>query len=324
MANSSYPFDSQFRLLVDEQSDWWCLINASDDADPELFAKPFEDAGYSKEQVRGYLKALKEKPIDELIALALKDDSDESPALIVLQQRTSRDVFDKSIQLCVSGNSKDRVLGVEIMMRQPGLHFKSEAVEIITGLAKVESDSAVLEVLAYALCHLDVDDRSHFLERIATNPIAETRRAAAYSLSPLDDDVAVRLLIDLSADEDGEVRNWATFGLNPCDKGRPDRQEIRDALFARVHDAHDEACHEALVGLAQYKDPRVIAPLIEALTAESVWELAVEAAEKIGHSQLYPHLCELRSWWDINPKLLDRAIKACAPSTDVDASTNPF
>lgn len=308
-------------MLVEEQSNWWALINARDDAQQEVFAI-FEDNGYSKEQVRDYLKALKEKPIDELVALALKDDSNDSPALIVLQQSTSRNVFDKAKQLCASEKPKDRILGVEIMMRQQEVHFKSEAVKTVSDLVKVENENAVLEVLAYALCHLDVDDRSHYLKHIAKSPAAETRMAAAYSLSSMDDDIAVGLLIDLSADQDDDVRNWATFGLQPRDKELPDSQEIRDALFARVDDPHDETRHEALLGLAEYKDPRVIAPLIEALTAEAVWELAVEAAEEIGHPQLHSHLLELRGWWDANPKLLDRAITACAPSSDVHPSSN--
>lgn len=234
MTTRSYPFDSRFRLLVEDQSDWWYLINASGEAGPEVFTKAFEDAAYSKEQVRGFLKALKEKPIDELIDLALRDDSDESPALIVLQQLKSRDVFDKAIQLCASENPKDRVLGVEIMMRQPGLNFKSEAVEKVCNLAELETDAEVLEVLSYALCHLNVDHSSQYLQRPATSPVAETRKAAAYSLSQLDDDLAVRLLVDLSADADGDVRNWATFGLQPMDKERQDRQEIRDAFCSRA------------------------------------------------------------------------------------------
>ena len=311
MTTPSYPFNSRFRLLVEEQSDWWYLINASGEASPEAFSKAFEDAAYSKEQVSGFLKALKEKPIDELVHLALKDDSDESPALIVLQQAKSRDVFDKAIQLCASENPKERVLGVEIMMRQPGLTFNSEAVEKMCNLAELETHAEVLEVLAYALCHLDIDHRSQYLQHPATSPAAKTRKAAAYSLCQLHDELAVGLLLGLSADDDGDVRNWATFGLQPMYRERQDRQEIRDALFARIHDSHDEARHEALVGLAQYKDERVIGPLIEALCAETVWELAVEAAEEIGHAELYPHLVNLRAWWDINPELLERAVVAC-------------
>jgi HEAT repeat protein len=322
MTIPTYPFDDHFRLLVEEQSDWWCLINAKDQADQELFENPFVDAGYSKEQVRGYLKALKELPIDELVDLALRVDSDESPALIVLQHRPSRDVFDKAIQLCANDNPKDRVLGVEIVMRQPGLHFRSEALTTVCHLAKVETDSGVLEVLAFALYHLDVDNLSEYLQRMATNPAAATREAVASCLSLSDDDLAVRLLIDLSADENGGGRNWATFGLQPLNKGLRDRQEIRDALYARVHDSHEEARHEALVGLAQYKDARVIAPLIDALCAESVWALAVEAAQAIGNPELYPHLTKLRAWWDVDPELLERAIAACAPIAATDTSTN--
>lgn len=178
MAIPTYPFDDRFRVLVDEQYGWSCFVNTD-----EPFIKAFEDAGYSKKQVQDFVKNLKEKPLDELVCLALRDDSDESPALIVLQQRTSRDVFDRAILLCASDNPKDRALGVEIVMRKPGLHYRDEAVATVCRMAKLEADSEVLEVLAYALSHLDVEGRSEYLQSIATNPAAETRMAAAYSLS---------------------------------------------------------------------------------------------------------------------------------------------
>ncbi len=307
MTNPTYPFDDRFKLLVEEHSDWWYLINGNEPGDLEEF-------GYSKEQISVYIKALTGMTLDELIYLALQDDSDDSPALYVLQQCTSRDVFDRAIQLSASDNPKERVLGIEILMRTPGLQFKAEAVSVVCKRVEVETSCDVMEVLAYALCHLDVERRSDLLKRIADAPSAATRKAVAYSLYGLDDDVAVELLIGLSADEDGEVRNWATFGLQPENKALADKQEIRDALFARVHDEHIEARHEALVGLAQYKDARVVAPLIEALNAESVWQLAVEAAEKCGAPELEPHLIKLRDWWDVDPQLLERAIAACAVS----------
>ncbi len=305
MTTPTYPFDEQFKLLVEEQSDWWYLIGGNE-------PRGLEEFGYSKEQISVFVKALTSMTDDELVYLALQDDSDDSPALYVLQERTSRDVFDRAIQLCASDNAKERVLGIEILMRKPGLQFKSEAVTLVCKLAEEETNCDVMEVLAYALCHLDVKSRSDLLKRLAAAPSAATRKAVAYSLHELDDDVAVELLIGLSADGDGEVRNWATFGLQPENKALTDKQEIRDALFARVHDEHMEARHEALVGLAQYKDARVVAPLIEVLTAESVWQLAVEAAESCGASELTPHLIKLRDWWDVDSELLERAIAACA------------
>ena len=42
--------------------------------------------------------------------------------------------------------------------------------------------------------------------------------------------------------------------------------------------------------------------------------LAVEAAEEIGHPELYPHLTKLSAWWVVDPALLERAIAACGPT----------
>lgn len=318
MTKKILPLETQFRLLANKQSDLWGLINAKIKAELALHSRPFEDAGYSIDELEVYIQTLKNKTIDELVSLALEDQADQSPSLIILQTLNSMVVIEKALQLCASKNSEDRVLGVNILMYQTDSQFRSIAVKTLIDLARMESDSAVLEVLAYALFQLDVADRSQYLQRAATCLVASTRKAAATSLSSLADNIAINLLITLSEDIEGDVRNWATFGLQPADKDLPNKEEIRDALFARVHDCHEEARHEALLGLAQYKDQRVIAPLIESITSEEVWELSVEAAKAIGSVQLYPYLLELQKWWKLDPELLNQAITACAPKTNGD------
>jgi HEAT repeat protein len=91
-----------------------------------------------------------------------------------------------------------------------------------------------------------------------------------------------------------------------------DTPAIREALLRRLEDSDDDARGEALVGLASRQDNRVMEPLKRELSGEFVGSLAIEAAEEISDPRLLPLLQELRSWWDVNPDLLERAIVACA------------
>lgn len=66
---------------------------------------------------------------------------------------------------------------------------------------------------------------------------------------------AIETLIKLSSDKLSHIRNWATFGLGT--QIERNNKTIREALWARVNDKHQETKLEAIVGLAKRKDKRV-------------------------------------------------------------------
>lgn len=316
---AQYPFDQKFRDTLENlpgyrepTESWDMLINH--EAPGSLLFTGLAQAGYSNELVSACIKDLKELPFDELIELALIDKLEDSPALVVLKQSKKREVLEAAMKLTLSEIALERELAVLMLMRTPGLTFKDEAVAAITTMLTIETEDSVSAALAYAVRHLGIENCSEFLANVAQSQNASTRSAAAYGLGGrLDDDLAVKTLITLSQDSDDDIRDWATFGLyNGLEQQPAIRDDIREALFANINDAHLLTRYEAIQGLAICKDPRVIMPLIAALELDEVWNSALEAAIAIAHPALYPSLLKLR---DDCPKseLIDKALLACTP-----------
>lgn len=339
---ASYPFDDQFKTAVSNLPEWgedaWdILVSYGPPIDESLAAPKIEvdsastavskrlsealaDAGYSLDVVAAHLTALFNMPVDDLVELALSDQMEDSPALLVLQRSTSREVFDKAIDLCKSSIVNERALGVIVLMRKPGLTYRNEAVQAVRMLAEIEGDETVIGDLAYAISHLDIDNMLPFLQRAAGSADPATRMAAAYSLAALSDEGAIECKISLSRDPDDNVRDWSTIGLYLALEGdQYKRQDIRDALYDRVNDCHEDTHYEALEGLARCKDSRVIEPLIVALACDNVWISAIDSAKEMGDPALYPSLMELKARWSGSNESdeLEEAIASCAPKTDL-------
>ncbi len=94
-----------------------------------------------------------------------------------------------------------------------------------------------------------------------------------------------------------------------------DSEQIRDALAARLADTEGDTAGEALLGLAQRKDPRALAPLLAWLNADHPGNLVVEAAAALGAAEALPALVRLKNegWQDrdCRPSVLGEAIEAC-------------
>lgn len=302
--------DNEFINAIDRLDIGWYPLLSGDGGLSKWMIDELADCGYSAQQAEEYFTAIKSTPLEQLIENAIEEDSDDTPALGALQSSKSRDVFEKAKVLCGSDTAKERVVGVEVLMRGPGLTYRDEAIETLLSLSAMEQSAPVLEVLALALSHLEVPDRVKYLAKAVKSDRSETRMGAAYSLCGLNDDEAVKYLVTLSCDEDDEVRNWATFGLGRM--ADSDTLAIRQALFERINDSDDEVRHEAIYGLAKRHDERVLDMLIELLTSGEAWELDVEAAKEMGHPLLYPHLVALSQTWK-DCFWIDEAISTCRP-----------
>ncbi|MGO8862477.1 MAG: HEAT repeat domain-containing protein [Acidimicrobiales bacterium] len=116
-------------------------------------------------------------------------------------------------------------------------------------------------------------------------------------------------LIDRFHDDDSEVRDWATFGVGSMLD--IDSDEIREALLGNIDDPDYDVQCEAVVGLARRKDSAAMEPTIRLLTSQSVGRLAVESAGLLADARFLPALQELSGWWDVDPELLDAALRTC-------------
>lgn len=258
------------------------------------------------------------RSIEELVRLALTEqDEDASREVVtVLHYKGSREVLEAAKRLCVSESADERQLGANILgqLGMPDRTFPDECFEILAAMLTKETDPNVLECIGVAFGHLKDPRAIELLLPLRRHANSDVRFGVALGLTGHDRPDVIEALIELSRDSEELVRTWATFALGTMISA--DTPEIREALFARISDPHDETRGEGLVGLALRKDQRVIKLLIWELSSGNAGPFTLEAAEAIGDPRLYPALVELKSCCPTdapNAVLLEDALASCAP-----------
>jgi HEAT repeat protein len=262
----------------------------------------------------------------ELIQLALaapEEDEDYSNErwhfVGLLQRRGDREVLDRVLELTQSASIEARSLGIDILgqLGIPERTFPDECITRLLELLEREIDPLILRDICIALGHLN-DPRSIEPQlKFCFHPDWEVRYGVVSGLSGREDDRAIAGLIKLSTDVCSHVRDWATFGLGTLIE--VDTPAIREALYQRflLEDSQDdetaEIYEEALMGLANRKDDRILPRLIAELMSDDVGTLAIQAAESMADNRLYPALLHLQTWWEPTYTYLDDALLACQP-----------
>lgn len=262
------------------------------------------------------------RSIEELLPLALaemeKEDSDEYEplaAITVLQSRGNREVFEAARKLCESEDPKERALGATLLGQNAvwRKNFPDEKFAILFGLLENETNTEVLSSACFALGHINDARAIGRLIKLKDHPNEDVRYSVVHGLLTHDDAAAIDALIELSGDADEHIRDWATFGI-----GRQistDTEAIREALFKRISDEHDDTRFEGLVGLARRNDERVLGPLLEELSSDDVGLEALDIATESENPVLCQPLLALKERWkgreDEYTKLLERAIWMC-------------
>ena len=227
------------------------------------------------------------------LARTTEDESLVDKCIVSLQYRGTLEVLTQAQQLTQSENISDKFLGIEILgqLGIPKRTFPDECLNILLDLLKVETNPEVLCSVGISLGHLKDSRAVRSLIEFKNHPHSDVRYGVVLGLLTQEDPAAIATLIELSSDLDEDVRNWATFGLGS--QIETDTEEIRESLWKRLREekkdtetSYEIFC-EALVGLATRKDLTISDILLEELTSEEVWSLAVEAAEELGHPKLY-------------------------------------
>ena len=86
-------------------------------------------------------------------------------------------------------------------------------------------------------------------------------------------------------------------------------------MLAKAADPDGDTRAEALDGLVQRHDPRVLPFLLRALQSDQVGSLEVQAARDLGSTELVTSLEKLKEWWDVDRELLESAIAQCKTGT---------
>jgi hypothetical protein len=266
---------------------------------------------------------------DELIRLVLTKDADADNddywrPVWTLQHRLPQ-ILTPVSELIKSADAKSRETAATIL-GQNGVKEKlvvGQCVDLLLGMIRQESDNGVLSSIAHAMGHLHDPRCIEVLLLLKQHPNADVRYAVVHGLSSYEDIRAIKALILLSADQDRDVRNWATFGIGSM--VGTDIPEIREALIARLTEADDEIRGEALVGLAQRGDIRIVDPLLQEFKSDSPevlrkWELintavdsTIHFAKTEGDQKWLPVLEKMKALGIGDALAIQAAIERCTP-----------
>jgi HEAT repeat protein len=250
----------------------------------------------------------------ELVELALEveDENKAWKAVSVLHYRGTEEALLAAKALCYSEDPHVRKVGVDILgqIGVPERSFPEECVTTLLDLIQREEHAEVLYSIGVALGHHRDVRAVAPLVPLKTHLHPKVRYGVVFGLMCHEDPLAIVTLIELMEDVDDEVRDWATFAIGS--QIEVDTPQIREALFRRVEDPDPDARGEALKGLANRGDERVVEPLIRELLSDTeVLGMALDAAESLGDPRLYPALLTMRRQWEGDPEYIDAALERC-------------
>ena len=199
---------------------------------------------------------------DKLISRLLNNKSDKSrwDNIRVLRSRPSEEIFLKCVEFTKSSDTKIRKIGIDILA-QLGLTprpFLKETLKICFELLDFETDPDVLMSVLYSIGHNNDKLGVVEIEKLCSlqnhnNSLVKEGLVSALWFT--DNLQAINVLIKFTEDRLSHIRDWATFYIG---QGERNNKQIRNALWNRINDKHQETKFEAIVGLAKRKDTRVI------------------------------------------------------------------
>lgn len=234
---------------------------------------------------------------DKLLSRLFNNRSDAArwDNIRMLRGRPSEELFAKCVALAKSDDPKHKVIAIDILS-QLGLSprpYLQQTLKLYFDLLDTETDPDVLKSLLYAIGHNNSDLNNEQFERLCSfisNENNLVREGLTFALLGVNDLKAIDALIELSADRLSKIRNWATFGL--ASQTDRNNKTIRDALWKRVNDKHQETRLEAIFGLAKRKDDRVKEIIKRELTTGEYGSLLLKAIIETEDERYLPLLNE--------------------------------
>lgn len=256
---------------------------------------------------------------EKIISRLINNKTDKSrwENIGTLRQRPSGELFSKCVELTKSDNTKIRKIGIDILA-QLGLSprpFLKETLKIYFELLEIETDPEVLMSLFYSIGHNNEELNKEQIEKICSfihNENSWVKEGLVYALLGIDNLTAIETLTKLSSDKLSHIRNWATFGLGT--QIQRNNKNIRETLWNRVNDKHQETKLEAILGLAKRKDNRVNEIIKREIIDGEYGILLFEAILEIKDKEFLPllkqNLKSIKSGKNINPEW-EKDLKNC-------------
>jgi hypothetical protein len=256
---------------------------------------------------------------DKLISRIINNKSGKTrwDNIILLRSRPSKELFLKCVELTKSKEQKNRIIGIDILAQLglPPRQFLKQTLKLYFDLLNTETTPEVLISLLYAIGHNNGKLNKEQIEKICSfsnNENKLVKEGLVYSLLGINNLTAVEVLIKLSTDKSSHIRNWATFGLGT--QIIRNNKSIREALWNRVNDRHQETKLEAIVGLAKRKDSRVNKIIKRELVNREYAPLLFEAIIETKNKEFLPLLKQnlkiIKGNQTINPEW-EKALRNC-------------
>lgn len=231
---------------------------------------------------------------DKLISRLINNKTNKSrwDNISVLRKRPSEELFLKCVKLTKSKEPKIRSIGIEILA-QMGVTprpFLKQTLKLYFDLLNIEIDSKVLMSLLYSIGHNNNKLNKTQIEKLCTfsdNDNYWVKEGLVSALGFVNDLNSINVLIKLSTDKLSHIRDWATFYIGQSERNN---KTIREALWARIKDKHQDTRFEAIVGLAKRKDSRINEIIKKELLEGEHGTLLFEAIIETGDKQFLPLL----------------------------------
>jgi len=261
----------------------------------------------------------KEWTTEKLFTRLLNNKSKKSywEYISILRSRPNNDVFRQCEKLMTSDISKNRIIGIDVLA-QLGVSprpFYNETIDRYFKLLENEKEPIVIMSILFGIGHNNEKLNKAQIKKLCAYSDTNNsliKEGLVFSLLGKNDADAIKTLICLSMDKLSYIRDWATFGIGSQIK--KDTIEIRNALWKRVDDKHQDAKLEAIIGLAKRKDIRVKEIIKQELLGGEYGILLLEAILDLKDTdflpQLYQNLKLAEDSTDINSEWI-RDLKIC-------------